>query len=114
MIVLLVFGGARTVHADAPVPLRYTFERGLPLGFRLDVAPGVMVVGVRPIGATGLVRLRTMRDLIIVGSNVDAYEEAGVSKLRWSVDLHLGGELQPKLLAGHVWRGARKLAKRIR
>ncbi len=115
LILIVLLAAARTAHADpvAPMPLRYTFERNLPLGFELDLAPGVMLAAGRPIGATGLVRLRAMRDLVILGSNVDAYDDAGVAKLRWSVDLHLGGELQPKLLAGHVWRGARKLAKKI-
>lgn len=123
-LALLVFGAvaalaARPAAAEDPtlIPVRYGVERRLPLGLRIEIAPGVVVAkggpgGTAVVGYTGYVKLKAYADLVIVKSEVDAYDDGSGAPVRWDIGVHLGGELQPGKLAGHVFGAVRVLARR--
>ena len=122
-LALLVFAAtalaAHAAVAEDPtlIPLRYGVERRMPLGLRIEIAPGVVVAkggrdGTTVVGYTGYIKLKAYADLVIVKSEVDAYDDGSGAPTRWDIGVHLGGELQPGKLAGHVLGAVRVLARK--
>lgn len=111
---------ADTEPGSSAIPVRYGIERPLVLGMRVEVAPGLLVTrdarGTQLVGYTGTVKLKAYADLVIVKSEVESLSAAvdpSGAALRWSVGVHLGGELQPGKLLGHVASGVRSAFGRV-
>lgn len=118
VVLVAALTAAGPAAADEPtlIPLRYGVERRMPLGLRLEVAPGLVVAkggpgGTTVIGYTGYVKLKGYADLVIVKSEVDAYDDGTGAPTRWGIGVHLGGELQPGKLVGHMFGAVRVLAR---
>jgi len=110
--------GTRVAAAEESggVPLHYSVSRRLPLGVAVEAAPGVLLSrrgprGAQVVGVTGFVKLKTYAELVILEGQAESLQVDGVTRTRWWLGIHLGGELKPARLAGHLWGCARAVAR---
>jgi len=110
---------ARPAAAEerSSVPLQYSLQHRLPLGVKIEAAPGLLVTkggkrGAQVVGVTGFLKVHSYADLLIFKGEAETFEtEAGPQTTRWFVGVHLGGELQPAKLAGHLFGAARSIVR---
>jgi len=103
------------------LPLQYAFKRKLPLGLRLDVAPGIITAKSgkkrgKLLGYSGSIALNAMNEFVVLKSNVSTRTDAEASRAQWSVQLTTGSGLKPptKALLRQVLSGSRSILRRLR
>ena len=116
VLVLAILLAASTASAEPPAVLPLRLERAatLPLGMRLELAPGVMV-GTDALGVGARATLRGWRNLVMVRTDVSSVHLDEEWKVDWAVRVHLGEhlELATRHLAGRVLGGVRRGARKI-
>lgn len=101
------------------IPLRGEIIRSLPLGMRIEVAPGFVVAsgeeGSSPVGFNGRATVRGWRDLVMIRSEVQSVHLEDEWKTEWSIRMNLGGEVElaSKRIARELLGGVRAVGRRV-